>query len=818
MKMPLRIYALLLGCSTLLAPAAWAGQVPWDSSRIERSTEINLVGKRYVAAGDRAYVVGVQDGSAPVIGWHITGKMGGVWTQPVKLLHHYQFSLNGQTLPAATKFVSGTGYVRLEIPQTAGVNITRTEFAPDGLPVLLVGIKLSNPDSQTKSVTLAIQAQSEMIAPYPWQTTIPSSDELHQQDQVSFDSTLSALEFTQPGKPWTGLVAAAQEASDRRNGFESLGASSLGPVTDKSTKDATGTLSYQVTLNGRSDSTIWFAVAGSNVDKSEAAWALKLGLLFPEFLLNQKIAQRHDLLEQSDINLPDSTIQAAFEWGKLNLADMHRKVRNMNVRDTMEGTVYPSAPVVEIPFVSGFGAGYPDYPWFFGTDGAYTTFPLVAVGQWEQAKEHLRTIRQISRAVNDSTGKVLHEIVTDGSIYFGTNAQTGDTNETPEFATAVATVWRWSGDDSFRDENYDFIKTGMNYVLTSLNLNNDGWPEGAGMVESQGMGAKKLDVAVYTIRALNDLAEMAASKGDTTTHDWAAKQSATLQSKFDNDWWMEAQGLFADSLALNYPVKTDPTATLGTAPITKLEQLYWTNATPMETGLALSTHASVAFPTLESTAGSIVFTGANGFYQQASGPGIKGNLQASVVNTGVMAVAESNYGRMDESLKYIGLVASGLDVEQPGALPELLQSPNYEYFQAFTGRAMVMQAWSSYGIHWPIITGFLGVNPHASNRELSVVPRLPSSWPQLSVDDLHVGSAKIAVFAQQSGKLYVTRVDAPAGWQLTIGHTLPSTSQVKSVTLNGQSAAFQIVNTNRGQEVRVQTSSGRNQILQVEIE
>jgi hypothetical protein len=36
--------------------------------------------------------------------------------------------------------------------------------------------------------------------------------------------------------------------------------------------------------------------------------------------------------------------------------------------------------------------------------------------------------------------------------------------------------------------------------------------------------------------------------------------------------------------------------------------------------------------------------------------------------------------------------------------------------------------------------------------------------------------------------------------------------------LNGQSAAFQIVNTNRGQEVRVQTSSGRNQILQVEIE
>ncbi len=32
------------------------------------------------------------------------------------------------------------------------------------------------------------------------------------------------------------------------------------------------------------------------------------------------------------------------------------------------------------------------------------------------------------------------------------------------------------------------------------------------MVEATGMGALKLDVAVYTIRALNDLAEMADSK------------------------------------------------------------------------------------------------------------------------------------------------------------------------------------------------------------------------------------------------------------------------------------------------------------------
>ena len=34
---------------------------------------------------------------------------------------------------------------------------------------------------------------------------------------------------------------------------------------------------------------------------------------------------------------------------------------------------------------------------------------------------------------------------------------------------------------------------------TTLDTNNDGWPEGAGMVEAPGLGAEKLDVAVYTI-------------------------------------------------------------------------------------------------------------------------------------------------------------------------------------------------------------------------------------------------------------------------------------------------------------------------------
>ncbi len=194
---------------------------------------------------------------------------------------------------------------------------------------------------------------------------------------------------------------------------------------------------------------------------------------------------------------------------------MRRVITDAQIRDTQDGTllgeIYP--PLLETyALLSGFGAGYPDYPWYFGTDGAYTVFPLVVAGQFQAARDHLQLLREVSRTVNGSTGKVLHEIVTDGSVYYGTKNQPGDTNETAEFATAVATLWRWTGDNEVRDDNYQFIIDGLRYLTGDLDVNKDGWPEGDGMVEGSGMGAEKLDVAVYTIRALNDLAEMAATR------------------------------------------------------------------------------------------------------------------------------------------------------------------------------------------------------------------------------------------------------------------------------------------------------------------
>src|SRR5436190_22108860 len=95
-----------------------------------RSTVDDLARKRYAAAGVRAYVIGMLDGSFPPIGTRIRGEMGGVWAPPIKLLTGYWFALNGEWLPAATCFTSGAGYVRMQLPARDGIDITRTEFVP----------------------------------------------------------------------------------------------------------------------------------------------------------------------------------------------------------------------------------------------------------------------------------------------------------------------------------------------------------------------------------------------------------------------------------------------------------------------------------------------------------------------------------------------------------------------------------------------------------------------------------------------------------------------------------------------------------------
>src|SRR5919107_867177 len=442
----------------------------------------------------------------------------------------------------------------MQFPTSAGLEVTRTEFAPDNSPVTLVGLTLRNPESTDRSVKLTMDARSEIMAAYPWGWTTPNAKGFNGPDSGSYDPSTGTLTFKESGsepKPWYATVRASVAPDEGLTGSDYWG-----PVTEaeragylENGNGTGGSLRWNLSVGAGQESTLWVAVAGSHTSQSEATDALQGALKDPANQLTQKVNSRQNLLAQTKVSLPDAALQDAFDWGKLNMADLKRTVTNAQIRDVDEGRAYPN-PVTTIPKLTGIGAGYPDYPWYFGTDGAYTAYPLVASGQWDTAKAHLQSIRDVSLAVNGSTGKVVHEVVTDGSVYWGANDDPGNTNETAQFATAVEQTWRWTGDNGFRNEMYPFVKAGMEYITSSrcpvggpsqegtCDKDDDGWPEGYGMVERTGMGEEKLDNTAYTWQALRALQRMAESRGDTATATWADGKADAMEAKFDAAWWM----------------------------------------------------------------------------------------------------------------------------------------------------------------------------------------------------------------------------------------------------------------------------------------
>src|ERR1700736_2465837 len=73
------------------------------------SVSSQLSQRRYVAAGDRAYDLGSEDGRYPAMGFHTRGERGGICTPPIKLLDGIWFGINGEWVAHATSFTSGCG-------------------------------------------------------------------------------------------------------------------------------------------------------------------------------------------------------------------------------------------------------------------------------------------------------------------------------------------------------------------------------------------------------------------------------------------------------------------------------------------------------------------------------------------------------------------------------------------------------------------------------------------------------------------------------------------------------------------------------------
>lgn len=844
-----------LASADATAGATIAGRPDSTVQPSELSETARLADRRSLVVGDRAYAMGDETGLYPATGWHTRGEMGGIWSAPLKLLDGIWFGVDGSWLgkdTAAAKYTSGQGYQRISYP--GAVSVERTDFVPDGIRATVVGLTFKS--STAKTVSLAVDAHSELMPTYPWGWTTPNAGQTNLPDTGSYaDGTLQFRDQGTPPVPnaaehdYTAIVGSALKPATHALGPNHRGpqdpavicpADGDAPKHCDDTafgKGTGGQLSYAIDLKAGRTTTVWFAVAGSDEGKAAAQREYKKAVSNPEKLLQAKKNSRAAIGEMSAVDLPgDRLLQQSVEWSKQNLADSVQEARNLQIRDVNEGKAYP-APSGTVDVARWFGAGFPDYPWLFATDGEYTSYAAVAAGQFDTVKTHLRALRDVSDLLNNRSGKVAHEVLPTGDVYFGSNTSAGNTDETVKFPSIVALLWRWTGDDRFRDEMYDFSVRNLKYVYRELDKDGDGWLEGLANVERSGMGTEKLDSTVYLARGLRDLADLAAAKHDSATQQWATSKATDLEKRFESQWWVDQAFGYADSIDSSADPANDNTP---------IFQRHWTGVTPMEaelvrpgqptTPLASSEHAKTALDQREKRC----YTGEFGLFHTGTGPtsdpagnpgmscdtvvsAVKSERSIFSLNTSIMAVAEGNFGRLGQNQQQIyttGNARIQLDPkvwETPGGMPEIAPSPDSpaNIDRAFTDRSMTMQAWGTYGILWPVVHQQLGVDPDLGHGKVSVVPQIPGGQQKVAGSNIRLGRGSVDVSASLAGKELRTEVTSKGlSATVTIGAVLPAGAKVRAVALDGRAAQYKLVTTARGTEVHL-TARGSRSTLRI---
>ena len=186
------------------------------------------------------------------------------------------------------------------------------------------------------------------------------------------------------------------------------------------------------------------------------------------------------------------------------------------------------------------------------------------------------------------------------------------------------------------------------------------------------------------------------------------------------------------------------------------------------------------------------------------------------LNTGIMAVAEGNFGRLgaDQQQRYTtGNARIQLDPdiwEMPGAMPEIAPSPDFpaNIGRPLYDRSMVLQAWGTYGILWPVVHQQLGVSPDLGRGALTVVPQVPGGQHRVAGANIRLGDGSVDVAAERTTSALTTTVTRHGSTHLFIGHVLPTGAEVGSVTLDGTPTAYVMRQTARGREVVVDAGTG----------
>jgi glycogen debranching enzyme len=702
----------------------------------------------YVTAGDRAYLIGTQDGNFPDLGEHVPGEMAGLWVHPIKLIDGFKAtvtdSATGQSreLSNSREFINypwGNQFRYGEVLD--GLALDRLQLSPDGHPGVVVRYHFTNNATRPRNLVLQLTVKTDLL-PVWLSEKLGITDA---PDRVTWQPVQGRWLARDIRHPWFAVWGATTPGHARREANPS-------PLETRG-MGRTAAASYSIRVPPRDTTSLSIVFAGSTRSAAAAEQAFAQIADGEPRLLEQKKAHSASLLQRARIRIPDQRLQQVYDWVRINTEWLVRDVPGIG---------------------RGLGAGLMEYPWWFGTDGAYSLQGLLATGGFDLAKQDLRLLRSQSAKFNGN-GRIIHEVTTYGAL-----SHPGNTQETSQFIMTVGKAIRWSGDRSFAREMYPAMRQGLHWLLTDMDQNHNLFPGGYGITEILGLNAELIDVAVYTQQALVETAQVAALLGDQTSARRYRRLAVELERKINQRFWLEEDTSYADfygtkgqavsateGVIKQISLKGEDKLTqkdrellqryqqlkqkLSALPDTTrgwITNKNWVVATPIETGIAPPERALRVLDRIRQND-----VGEYGPYLSAFE-----RRAMMTISTGVLAVSEGTYGRADQALWYMNKIVETFGRRLPGSISEMM--PDYGCF---------VQAWTTYGIVVPLVQHIFGIAPDAVRKTVVFEPHLPRGWEDISIEDLPLGTNSISFGRAKTEKGIEYWVDSKEnGWSFVL--------------------------------------------------
>ena len=281
----------------------------------------------------------------------------------------------------------------------------------------------------------------------------------------------------------------------------------------------------------------------------------------------------------------------------------------------------------------------------------------------------------------------------------------------------------------------------------------DGWPEGAGNVEREGMGAGEARQ-----RRLHDPRPLGPRRPAPSQ---GGRRHGALGARRGRPAPGALRGGVVDA------GRSRATPTRSSTPATTVYQRYWIGATRWRPRSSAAADRRAASPT-PATPAATLDAARDLLLRHRLRPLPHGDAGLRPVGGGQEREADLHAqhggdGRGGGQLRAprpssgaspppTGGCSCPTPTSSPGRCPRSRRRSYYgrSVDKSFLERASVLQAWGSYGTAWPVVHQQLGVRPDLGNGRLDVVPQQPTRAP-IAGSAIRLGSGSLDVRAWRSG-------------------------------------------------------------------